>query len=473
MGDTDAKADAKPPKSIDGLPKDMQDFLDCKANTLDLTPGKQKWMKNIPEVGGVLEDTDMKFEENKDGSVKATASIYGFDQSVNLKVDGDGNLAIDASDSTLINAFKDNIDGWCKDFNNWLKSKGKKLGKPKVSKRGVVSIAKENAGAAMAPKPGGVKEGGFLPHVPALEKAGAVLVFGASLVAGIGLLPSDSTKAVASTQVIAVAQTQTQTPTSARTVTTEKPPATTIAPIIGDACIGVNHAVPGQYSFLQFYFTTYPQYAGPWMFQLAQTPTGPLAGIGESDKTGHGQVDVKIFQFGTYNGLVIRGPGNTTVPSGPFASMLPFTVTQQPKTCDANALKVPTLGTTNPTPTQTPTAHTEAPQASTTTVTQLKSVHKDAGPPWSLAIPIGTAGMLGGALYLDEKRRRECAEDDDDDDDEGGEPLLVRPGMFVDTGEHPVVPPEKFADTKVEPPDLPPVENLQDPPRKIDPDEVM
>ena len=38
--------------------------------------------------------------------MKATASNYGFDQSMSIKVDGDGNLAIDASDSTLINAFK-------------------------------------------------------------------------------------------------------------------------------------------------------------------------------------------------------------------------------------------------------------------------------------------------------------------------------------------------------------------------------
>jgi hypothetical protein len=212
--------------------------------------------------------------------------------------------------------------------------------------------------------------------------------------------------------------------------------------------------VPGQYSFLQFFFTTAPQYAGPWMFQLMQTPTGSLSGIGESDKTGRGQVDVKIFQFGTYNGLVIRGPGNAVVPNGPFAAMLPFTVTSQPKTCDTNSLKVPTLGSSNPVQTE-PHAQAEAPRVKTTTVTLLKTVHKSAGPPWSLAIPVGTAGMLGGALYLDERRRRECAEDDDDDGDndgEGGEGFggaIVGPQTFVDTGEHPVVQPEKYADTKV------------------------
>ncbi len=466
MGD-DPKADVKPPKSIDGLPKDMQDFLDCKGNTLDLTPGKQKWMKNIPEVGGVLEDTDMKFEENKDGSVKATASIYGFDQSVNLKVDGDGNLAIDASDSTLINAFKDNIDGWCNDLNNWLRSKGKKLGKPKVSKRGVVSIAKENAGQAVAPKAGGVKESGVFPHVPVLEKAGAVLVFGASLTAGIALLPSNTTKTVTRTEVVAV----TETPTSTRTVTSEKPPvAAPTAPVIGDACVGVDHAVPGQYSFLKFVFTTYPQAAGPWMFRLMQTPTGPLSGIGESDTSGHGEVDVKIFQFGTYDGLSIEGPGNAGVANGPFVRMFPFTVTPQPKTCDPASLKVPFAGSSTPPSNETPPKQPTS-TGKTATVTHVLTLHEDAGPPWSWLIPVGTASWLLGALWLDEKRRRECAEDDDDDD--GEVPLLVRPDAFVDTGEHPVVKPENDVDTKVAPPELPPIENFQDPPRKIDPGDVM
>src|SRR4051812_18414401 len=195
MGDEKTKSgDAKAPATVDGLPADMADFLDCKSDKVELKPGKQPWLGAIPNVGDFLGGADIAFEGEKDGSVKATAKLgegaFSASASVKLKVDADGRLAVDASDSTLINAFKSNIDGWTNDVNSWFASNGKKLGKPAV-KGGRVTLTKV-AATAVAPAKEGVK-GGFLPHVPAAEKVGALALFAVAIAFSLLLLPSDTT----------------------------------------------------------------------------------------------------------------------------------------------------------------------------------------------------------------------------------------------------------------------------------------
>src|SRR5262249_12236037 len=150
-------------------------------------------------------------------------------------------------------------------------------------------------------------------------------------------------------------------------------------PIIGDGCIGLFH-VPGQYSLIQLYFTSQPQNAGSWTATFAQGPTGPVTGQGVLAPIGRGEIDVRITQFGTYQGLTMTGPGGVSVAPGPFAAMLPLVVTSQPKDCDPRTLTVPGSSSTTATtlPPKTPTGGTGGSTGPhTRTVTVSTKVTKD------------------------------------------------------------------------------------------------
>jgi hypothetical protein len=429
------------------MPKDITDFLECASNEVVLKPGKQAWLKNIPEVGGALEDAQIEFDENKDGSIKATASLYGLSQSVNLKVDGNGELSIDASDAAVVSHFQENINRWTKDVNRWFKHKGKKLAKPKYKPgRRTLTLTKENAGAAATPVPpkDGVKTGGLLPNVPLGEKVGAGALFGLAVIGAIVGLPKDHTTVRNVTDTVAV------TPTVAPVASPTTAPVSTAPakPTIGDACIGVDHVAPGRYSLLQLFFTTDPKSSGAWSAAVASSPTGPLNGTGDVGADGHGEIDVKIFQFGQYGGLAVTGPGGVAVPIGPFASMLPFTVTSQPKACDPSQLRVPSVTPPPAVVTVPPTTAAPATQA----VTRQERTTESGGNPWSLLLIPGAAATLGGVLVLDERRRRQLD--------------YAMSHYWNWLGVRTTPPPDPDVPTIVEQPDLPPAEWIDpDPPR--------
>lgn len=423
----------KPPNTLKGMPQDMLDFLDCKTDKLELKPGKQPWFKDIPDIGGVLEDGEVKFEGQKDGSVKVTANLYGFDQSVKMSVDGDGQLSVDASDSAALSHFSDSINDWTKDFNDWLGSKGKKLGKPAV-KDGKVAFAKENKTTSAVPQQPGVKSG-FLPYVPMGEKVAAVGLFALATVGAIAAMPSDHTTTKPVTEAVAAV------PTASSTA----PPTGNAAPVsIADGCLGLMH-VPGQYSVFKFYFTTSPHNDGPWMVHIEKSPTGPLQGAG-SVREGHGEADVKIFQFGDYAGIQFNGPNGGAVPPGPFAPLFPYTVTSTPRTCDPSALKVPAASGKGQDVADAPLP------APTGTITHTETTTESGGAPISLLLIPSSGALLAGGLIFDNDRRRR----------------RHRRRHHVFSGDTPVVPVE--VETSVPPPELPPSDELLKPPNDYKPD---
>jgi hypothetical protein len=182
----------KPPNTLDGLPADIVDFLDCNTDKVELGPGKHEWLGGVPHVGDFLGSADVSFEAEKDGSVKATAKLgdtaFSGSASVKLKVDGDGRLSVDASDSTLLNAFKQNIDEWTNDVNAWFASNGKRFAKPTV-RGGRVTLTNI---AATAPPPDRAKRG-FLAPVPLGEKVGAAALFAVAIAFALLLLPTETT----------------------------------------------------------------------------------------------------------------------------------------------------------------------------------------------------------------------------------------------------------------------------------------
>ena len=56
--------------------------------------------------------------------------------------------------------------------------------------------------------------------------------------------------------------------------------------------------MPGQYSDELFRWTSDPKYAGTWTIHIATGPGGPETGSGALDATGHGSIDIRIFNFG-------------------------------------------------------------------------------------------------------------------------------------------------------------------------------
>src|SRR5262249_23602257 len=123
---------------------------------------------------------------------------------------------------------------------------------------------------------------------------------------------------------------------------------------------------------------------------------------------------------------------------GPFASIVPFTVTPAPRTCDPESLKVPTL-TSAPPPTAQPGATAPPTGAGTPrVVTRQIETTDSGGAPLSLLVIPCAAGLLGGGLYLDEQRR--SRDDERAPDDETG----------ADTGPRFVVPSDEDADLEAE-----------------------
>jgi hypothetical protein len=379
---------AKPPATVDGLPQDLADFLDCKGDRVEIAPGKQAWLGGIPTIGDVLGGANITFDTDKDGSVKATAKLgegaLSTSATVKLKVDANGALSVDASDSMLLNAFKDNIDGWTRDLNNWLRSKDKKLGKPAI-KRGKLFLTKEKVAAAAPPKEG-VKSGIF-PHVPIGEKVAAGALFALATVAAIAGLPNDHTVTKTETQLVAV-----PTPSSTTTIAGAKAPT---SPVIGDACIALSH-VPGQFSDIHLFFTTYPQYDGTWRASFQQAPAGTEVGTGTVSK-GRGEIDIRIFQLGQRDGLTLTAPDGAVALNGPFTKLLPLDVTPAPILCDPASLKPISFNSSG--------GKTSPKSEQPTEVTRMVRITTDGGPPWSLLLIPGTAAICIAGLWFEERRR--------------------------------------------------------------------
>jgi hypothetical protein len=154
--------------------------------------------------------------------------------------------------------------------------------------------------------------------------------------------------------------------------------------------------VPGQFSDIHLFFTTYPQFDGTWTASFARAPAGTEVGTGTVTK-GRGEIDIRIFQLGRRDRLTLTAPDGAVAPTGPFAKLLPLDVTPAPVLCDPAALKAITF--------KTPNSATSDESNLPTSVTRIVRVTTDGGPPWSLLLIPGAAAMGIGGLWLENERR--------------------------------------------------------------------
>ena len=430
MGDEKAKpkGKAKKPKKpqVDGAPKELDDFLDCKSMSITLEPGKLDW---IPKKG-IFEYSPTPSVEYAPGKAEGTVDLkisLGLSTTVTAKVNADGQLEVDTSNSRLLNAepAKSGIDKFTKDFNDWLKHNNRKLGKPTV-KDGNLVLTKEITTAMGAAPAGGVKSGGLFPNVPTSEKVGAGAFVALATVAAVAFMPSsETTTRPIAAPVAAAASEPTAPPSTTTTVAgiTTAPPDTSDAPtvvtVLADGCVEVRHGQGA--STIYVHFTADPDLDGPWLAEL-NGPLGPEPGTGALTG-GQGQVAVPITQYGTRDSLTLNPQGGAPFDLGPLANSLPFTVGPSEVSCDASAL-VPLVRVDAPAtpPTPVPAAATTAPPAeagsdgddaqgaSAPTATRMEATGMEQvttdPKPWSLLLIPGSIAVAGGGLALDEQRRR-------------------------------------------------------------------
>lgn len=193
------KKKAKPPDLPKGAPKELVDFVDCKADSYTIAPGKIGWLPK-EGIGEYLPDPEVSFAEdpNKKGTFNVSVTLgkkFTFPGTIK-----DGKLEVDSSTAPL-DKIKQGIDNWVKNLNDWLEAKGRKLEGATI-KDGKLTVTK----AAVAPPAKGVKQGAFLPNVPMGEKVVGAGVLALATVFGIGFVNAgDETTATTTTSEVVAA----------------------------------------------------------------------------------------------------------------------------------------------------------------------------------------------------------------------------------------------------------------------------
>jgi len=398
--------DVKPPKLPKKAPREIKDFIACKRASVELSPGNIDWLP-IPVP---LEATFKPGAQPGSVDIELKAPMME-PKTVPAKV-ADGKLELDPANLPF---GADAAGEWVKNLNDWLASKGKKLGAPSV-KDGKLTLVKEALAAAA---PGGVKQGARLdpfPHVPAGEKAGAGALFALATVAAVALLPEDSTTRMQRPLTPAVSATTTT--TAAPTTTTAAPTTTTAPPVavlptVFDACFSLVHF--NGYSNIGFFFTTQPEYAGDWQM-IFQGPRGDAIGTGAVGPDGRGAIEVQIFSYGRYANPRLMPVGGPDADLAAVGGLFPFDVGPDAVDCDAATLSGAPAASTEPEPEPEPQPETQpptgaggdagAPPAAGGEV-EVVEEQTDGGPPYSLLLIPGTLAFVGGGLWYDNDRRRE------------------------------------------------------------------
>jgi hypothetical protein len=75
MGDDDKKDGAKEPELPKDAPQDIKDFVNCKANSVELKPGKVTWLPKF--LGEYTPDPSISFEQGADGSAIKITLTFG------------------------------------------------------------------------------------------------------------------------------------------------------------------------------------------------------------------------------------------------------------------------------------------------------------------------------------------------------------------------------------------------------------
>lgn len=340
MGDKPGKKakKPKPPELPKGTPADIRDFVDCKANTLDLKPGKQPWIPKPPGIGDYMPDPEATFEAGAQPGTINIKLTLGATMTVPASVKG-GKLELDTS-GIPIPGLGAKTKEWVDKLNESFEANGKKLGTPEL-KDGKISLTKE--ALAAAPAKGAMKAGVF-PGIPAGAKVAGALLLGASLVPTVALLDAgDSTKTEEISTKTRVDSPATQVP---ERVAEEDNRAAAVA-----ACFGVTHHFDQGFSELIFALLVNPFFSHQAITALMFGPGGPVSGTAEVQND-RAEVRIRINQMGTYDGLNLRGvdtaggtPDGTTlndaIDIGPAAGMLPFKVGSENVPCSAEGLSDP------------------------------------------------------------------------------------------------------------------------------------
>lgn len=365
MGDGDGKGSDKPkrPHLPKDAPKDVKEFVGCKADSLEIKGGPLDWI-DLPLIGS----PNVSFEEDrsKPGTVKATAGKAGISVSVTITVK-DGQVDVDASGIPGAERAKD----WAKGLNDWLRSKKKKIGGVAV-KNGALSITKSSIAAA-------AKEGLRGAALPTWEKVGAGALLALVTLGGVAArnVGDDTTRR----ESIVTGGIPTETPTAPKLA-------------VGGFCVHHDQAPaePGQ-SVIELRAVVEGVPDGDRL--LAKFDAGPNGGSASGVATAsNGFVDVVIEVTG-------RGPGVYTG----------FLLTDQ--TTGATLAKPVALDSFEVVPrnTQCPSRDTLVRRARSSTSSSAPKPGPSAttattdAPPWSLAIAGGLDTLIVGGLLLDIRRR--------------------------------------------------------------------
>ncbi|MGQ0824119.1 MAG: CHRD domain-containing protein [Actinomycetota bacterium] len=338
MGDKDGTGAGAPaakptaPKVPKRAPQEIKDFVKCKRASVEIAPGKLEWLP-LP-----ITPTATFAPGTQPGSVEVTLETPVNTMRVSATV-ADGRLELD---TTNLPVGADDANEWVRQLNDWIASKGKKLGPPTL-KDGNLTLTKVAIAPAGAAVPGVKEKVSFdpFPNVPAWEKGVAAGALVLATTVGIAAMPDTKTEIVNRTVPAVVspvtddtATTTTAAPTTTST-TTEPAPLPVLSPEVVDACVRLVHG-SGQ-STITPIFTTFPQFDGPWAARFATGPTGGVSGTG-TVVNGLGEIPITIFAFGSYDGLTLIAPDGSQVPLGPFNELLPFTVGPDEQSCDGATL---------------------------------------------------------------------------------------------------------------------------------------
>lgn len=379
----------KPPALPPGAPKDVVDFVSCKAATLSWQSGKVDWLKlqdvlpkKFPGAEWIPDNAkvEISFEATAGGGVTVGIGVGGITLlSLPASIKG-GKLDVDTSKLPNVGGAPKAVTKWVDDLNATLRDNGKQLGGMTL-KDGKLTVDKAPV-SALLPADGGAQLASAGPGTATKVAAAGVVLAG--LAGGIGLMDVGDRTETVSHQV-------TTTPTPAPTKTATPTPE---APLkVVDGQLGTDHVGPGE-SYILVCLSVPPGHDGSYVAVFGSTPSGELSGSGDV-VDGKGTIRVRISQFGSYAGLSLFGPGDEKIADlGALLPRLPWVVDETEKPCDPADLSA---SDTEPAPTETA---TEGPGVTTTTETSEVDVD---GKPWSLLLIPGSLLVAGGLLV----RRRD------------------------------------------------------------------